>query len=202
MKAYILFWQSLKKVRKLDQDNTINKPIPDFAQSVHNSSSKIKSLEAFLTSRRNSSKDKANNKKKDPEGPSKAKKRLHLKDFSSSYGNINIGLSNYSGYKNALMTKFDSANDSLVDLANLVKPSIQVLEPETVTIESGECMFDLNEETHAASHDSFANQELGHLMGALKQFIKQKDDRIRQLELENQKLKEMIWPSRSYPSGY
>lgn len=178
------------------------KPVPDFAQSVQNSNSKIKSLEAFLTSRRNSSKDKANNKKKESEGPSKAKKRLHLKDFSSSYGNINMGSTNHSGYKNVLMTKFDSANESLTDLAVLVKPSIQVLEPEAVTLESGDCMFDLNEETHAVSQDSFCNQELGILMGALKQFIKHKDDRIRQLELENQKLKEIIWPSRSYQSGH
>lgn len=179
-------------------DNTISKPVPDFAQSVQNSNTKIKSLEAFLTSRRNSSKEKAANAKKDKEGSAKAKKRLHLKDFSSSYGNINIGLNNYPGFKTALYGKFDSANDSLVDLAPLIKPSMHVLdEPEAVTIESADCGFDLNEDTHAATQDSFCNQELSILMTALKQFVKLKDDRIRQLELENQKLKEIIWPSKS-----
>ena len=179
------------------------KPLPDFAQSVQNSNSKIKSLEAFLTSRRNSSKDKGTNKKKETEGSAKTKKRLHLKDFSSSYGNINMGTSNNSGYKNALYARFDSANDSLVELTPIMKPPMQMLdEPEAVTIVSGDCLLDLNEESHAATQDSFCNQELGHIMGALKQFIKQKDDRIRLLEIENQKLKEMIWPSRNYQSGH
>lgn len=179
------------------------KPVPEFAQSVQNSNSKIKSLEAFLTSRRNSSKDKGTNKKKENDGSAKAKKRLHLKDFSSSYGNINMGISNNSGYKNALYARFDSANDSLVELTPIVKPPMQVMdEPEAVIIASGECLLDLNDETHAATQDSFSNQELSHVMGALKQFIKQKDERIRLLEIENQKLKEMLWPSRNYQSGH
>lgn len=113
-----------------------------------------------------------------------------------------MGISYSSGYKNALHVKFDSANDSLVELAPLVRPSMQLDEPEAVTIESGECMLDFNEDTHAPTQDSFSNQELSQLMGALKHFIKQKDDRIRQLELENQKLKEIIWPSKNYFSGH
>jgi hypothetical protein len=114
-----------------------------------------------------------------------------------------MGISNYSGYKNTMYVKFDSANDSLVELTPLMRPSIRALdEPEAVTIESGECMLDFNEETHAATQDSFCNQELNQLMGALKQFVKEKDDRIRQLELENQRLKDMVWPSKNYHSGH
>lgn len=185
-----------KESRSGSSDNAVSKGGHDFPNSVHNSSSKIKSLEAFLTSRRNSSKDKNqpnNSKKKDStDGPTKAKKRLHLKDFSSSYGNINMGFSGYSGYKGALLTKFESANDSLVDQA---RPTLQTFEePELVTIESADCLLETHEATQAS--ESFGNQELGQLLGALRGFIRQKDERIRQLERENAKLKELVWPSR------
>ena len=163
---------------------------------MQNSSTKIKSLEAFLTSRRNSSKERAAGRK-DNEDSSKAKKRLHLKDFSSSYGNINLGVNTYSGYRNTLFAKFDSANDSLIDLGSTIKPLSPVLdEPEALIIDSEDCALDLVEDTHYASQDSFCNKELNSVMGALKHFVRQKDDRIRQLELENQKLKQIIWPTR------
>lgn len=117
-----------------------------------------------------------------------AKRRLYLKDFSSSQGQISLVQHSLTNLK-LNQPKFDSANDSLVDVIPLLKPTQLIAETEILTIRSD---LGLAEETQACSSDSFCNEQLSHLMTALKQFIRKKDERISQLEEENTKLRYLL----------
>lgn len=165
---------------------TLRSPFDNY-QSVQNSSTKIKTLDAFLTSRRNSSKEKNSRSKRQQEDPAKAKKRLYLKDFSSSQGQINSVHASMNNFKLA-QPKFDSANDSLVDQVSAMKPlRANISEPEVLTIRS-----DIIEDTETGFHDSFSNHQLSDLMDSLKMFIKSKDTTIGNLQDEVQRLRRIL----------
>lgn len=162
-------------------------PIDNY-HSAQNSSSKIKTLDAFLTSRRNSSKEKNSNSKSKQEDPMKAKKRLHLKDFSSSQGQISSSVQASLNNFKLLQGKQDSANDSLVDSAPATKPiRANNSEQEVLTIRS-----DYIEDPKTLLHDSFSNRQLGNLLDTLKQFINDKDLTIINLQHEISRLKRLL----------
>lgn len=118
---------------RLKLDSPDNKRQTGIAYQQQQSNVKIKTLEAFLTSRRSSSKE----KQRDNECPT-TKRRIYLKDKPES--------------------------------------------PQSEGIESPDL---------AASRDpdSYSNRQLAQLMHSLKQFMKEKDDRILELEAENERLR-------------
>ncbi len=106
--------------------------------SAHQSSTKIKTLEAFLTSRRSSSKDRI--EKHDTECPT-TKRRLYLKEKPES--------------------------------------------PQNEAIESPDF-------TASRDPDSYSNRQLANLMLSLRKYIDAKDDRIYELERENERLRSIM----------
>lgn len=108
------------------------------ASSSQQSNSKIKTLEAFLTSRRGSSKERLDI----PEGECPTtKRRLYLKEKPES--------------------------------------------PPNEAIESPD--FGASRDP-----DSYSNRQLAQLMQSLRQFLEAKDDRIRELEVENERLRAIL----------
>lgn len=172
-----------------------------------------------MTSRKNSSRDKRpkelQESPKIPEHPSlpanSIRRRLYLKDFGSFQAQS-------ATWKQAIADEAGTQDDNMDSFKQLsMNPPPDSVRKHTDSSQKGDQGFLLKDDFFIEEEiyeirkrdddttmgsESYSNQMLNEVMGELKRFIKKRDDRIEELERENEKMRLKLQKYESQQNNY